>query len=554
MGKIHGFRLIKGSMTWMMIIMLVIGLIGNIPNSYSTPLVSPSMPLTSGIPVTATFTSPSQGTGITQTDSSSSAIRSAVDGDGNGVTNGGTTTSKEITFLFAVSAPFECRLDGKEVVNCQSGKPYPNLSIGFHTFVVRINDADVPFTFTWTITDLTPPLVSPQLRPSTESTSIESSRENNANQIGVNTATLSGNIQNNQITSANAVTAATQANSLNPVLKRCDPVKTAYAIYDIAGNANLRKLLENTSGPGITVTGSTISAEDVPISLLLWVDTRVTDSANQIIDNEQPYMKAELIVFPGDTENQNSINFDLTKITTECTQASFVNTKKVIQEERGESSSDLPNTVPLATLNPIFEQCLTATGNVQMGNADIGGTIPKVGTNPGVTLNPNLPTSSINSDGTSTLLDGTSVPFAQEVVGNAATASTANTQPPSPQSPNQLGGDLVDVVKYNIKGTINTVSLSDADGLQDLVFRIYNIFDPNRPPPSLLVITGESNNKQLAAKIEVDPGDTDNWKSLDLTLEEIATHCNSIPFVDNPKSIGTHPAEFYSVPVGLETN
>jgi hypothetical protein len=85
-------------------------------------------------------------------------IESAIDGDGNPVSDGGTTDSTRITFRFSGSdddgvVGFECSLDGGAFQPCTSPKSY-RVAFGEHTFQVRAIDAEgnkdpEPAEFSW---------------------------------------------------------------------------------------------------------------------------------------------------------------------------------------------------------------------------------------------------------------------------------------------------------------------------------------------------------------------------------------------------------------------
>jgi len=88
------------------------------------------------------------------------AITSAAGRQNRSISNGGTTSSNEITFAFTGSdngsvAGFECSLDGAAFAPRTSPVRYPGVGKGQHTFKVRAVDNKgyrdpTPATFTWT--------------------------------------------------------------------------------------------------------------------------------------------------------------------------------------------------------------------------------------------------------------------------------------------------------------------------------------------------------------------------------------------------------------------
>ena len=93
-------------------------------------------------------------------------ITSALDGDGDVVTDGGSTDSSSITFTFEGTdnvgvAGFECSLDGAAFASCTSPETQSGLATGSHNFQVRAIDTagnvdSTPASFIWTI-DVIPP-------------------------------------------------------------------------------------------------------------------------------------------------------------------------------------------------------------------------------------------------------------------------------------------------------------------------------------------------------------------------------------------------------------
>jgi hypothetical protein len=472
-------------------------------------------------------------------------INSAMDGSGGIVSQGGSTTSNSITFTFQAvpsqALRFECSLDGSLFISCLNPRTYSSLDIGSHLFQVRaVNSEGIPDSspaqWTWTVLSGDQSVVlEPRTTPRTLNTVPQV--ENNANQAFANTATKVGNVQNAEVSAANAVTADAQSNALNPVLKRCDPNDSDYAIYDISGQADLSDLLTD-EGPGISASGSNVTGTDIPISLIIFNDQKPTDQSNQIINNVQPYLKGMLVGFPGTINNQRTTSFEITKVTTECITASFQSEQKVIQES-GEAETDPGLTVlNPRRLNPIFGFCNTAAGNIQVNNQAVAPVTTGPSSEPGVVTTPGA--------------IGTASVFNRDLVSNAVVASTANTAAaPIPQA-NLGGGNSVDVAKYTIEGTIKTISVPSDSGRMDITFRLYSVFDSNRQLPQNIIRTGETNNQWIAAKLEIEPGDEDEWQSVVLLVNGIETKCNTIPFVDGPKTIGTQAQEFYTVPITID--
>jgi Calcineurin-like phosphoesterase len=89
-------------------------------------------------------------------------ITSAIDGKGKAVSDGGKTTSSQITFRFTGSdnvavKGFECSLDGNAFSACTSAKMYSSLSHNQHSFKVRAidtagnEDSTTPASYSWKV-------------------------------------------------------------------------------------------------------------------------------------------------------------------------------------------------------------------------------------------------------------------------------------------------------------------------------------------------------------------------------------------------------------------
>jgi sugar lactone lactonase YvrE len=108
------------------------------------------------------------------------AIISTIDGNSKIVINGGSSSSKLITFNFDGTdnegiQGFKCKLDQNNIENCSSPKTYANLQDGEHTFSVLAidtssNEDPTPVSVSWTV-DSTAPVVSVPLDITVESTS-----------------------------------------------------------------------------------------------------------------------------------------------------------------------------------------------------------------------------------------------------------------------------------------------------------------------------------------------------------------------------------------------
>jgi large repetitive protein len=92
-------------------------------------------------------------------------ITSAIDGNGNSISDGGSTVSNKMTFTFPGSdnvdiSSFECGIDGTLYTNCNSPITFNGLKAGTtHTFKVRAIDTTgnvdpTPAIFSWIV--LTP--------------------------------------------------------------------------------------------------------------------------------------------------------------------------------------------------------------------------------------------------------------------------------------------------------------------------------------------------------------------------------------------------------------
>jgi len=106
----------------------------------------------------------SESVSVIQITTATATIESATDGNGDPVTDGGTTTSDDITFTFTGSATppttvesSECSLDDSPFEPCSSptSQTYTGLELGEHTFAVVPQDEArnrpvAPTTYTWT--------------------------------------------------------------------------------------------------------------------------------------------------------------------------------------------------------------------------------------------------------------------------------------------------------------------------------------------------------------------------------------------------------------------
>jgi YVTN family beta-propeller protein len=149
---------------------------------------------------------------------SHTTITSAVDGNGAGIPNGGTTTSDSITFTLSALAGtfpiagFQCSLDNSQFSGCASPVTLHNLAAGSHKFVVVATDTagnkdPNPVVFNWVI--LTPAQAIQQLIQNIQSMGL-----NQGTQTSL-TAPLNAALFQLGSTSNNPNSAGTACNQLN---------------------------------------------------------------------------------------------------------------------------------------------------------------------------------------------------------------------------------------------------------------------------------------------------------------------------------------------------
>jgi hypothetical protein len=466
-----------------------------------------------------------------------------------------TTTGRSVEFHLAHStstsqfANFQCRLLGEANLDtfrvCDNVVNYFGLSLGVKTFQARAVDSDGdigPVTsFTWTIASST-----------TESTELQQPSVDSSetlNEIRQNKEEERGQLDTIESALEGASAADDLANRINPPFLRCEEADTNVAIYNVEGEADIGRLLG--SNGGIVPSDGKAHNSEVPVAVLLFNDINPNDYKNIILNNNQPFVKGKIVVFPGDPENQETVNFDIKKITTDCKKGFL---RSEITELGSEGHVNTPDgglagaiVAPKDQANPPFYPCTVASGNeVEPVESAVVETSEEE-----TALQP---TESAAAD-TAEKFNLTESQEQQLIESNAlaASASTgADLQQAQQELEEKTGagqdtGEKSDVAKYVVVGTIKTNDLDFGDR-QHVVLRIFNVLNPQEVPQFQMDSTKNSNNLYITAKIEVDPGDTDSWQVFFLDLSEVSTECLNIPFVSSPRLIGVSGADFFSGP------
>ena len=488
-------------------------------------------------------------------------IQSAFDGFNTKINPGGSTTSDSITFVFFVPVPadnqftFQCSLDGPLQISLErcngsnsiqgnnlfGSQSYTGLPLGTYTFHVRVqqlnnnafsNDA----TFGWNIISssnvnqgqianrlLAGQISNPQSNEVPDSLDTALQASSNA-QVSNALAQRSENTQSQ----VNEV----QAQAINPPFKECTN-QADLAVYDIKGKANLRDILDSSSG-GISPSGEQSDGR-LPISLIIYNDQKLGDLNNIIINNNQPMLKGVLVIFPGNIEKQESTNFQINKISTDCKRISLID--KPEQLGGPSPGTQKPSIVKVAGQQPPFDSCSTPPGQ--------GGSQPKVEEDQ---------VTDIVSKGTVIATEAQNDARAnnQPLSLQSQVKAQALASPPTPQTLAVLtgGNDPADYAKYTIRGTIDESDISTTGDKQNVDIKIFNNFDGgNNPtgPPEQTVKVRDSNN-QFAALMQIDPGTSSDWTVVNYVLHELSTECKVIPFVDRPMQIGVDSGDFRTQP------
>jgi len=281
-----------------------------------------------------------------------------------------------------------------------------------------------------------------------------------------------------------ALEASVKANALNPPFLSC-PRGASEATYYIEGQASskdLRNILVNNP-----------SSE---LGLVLYVDLRQLpeDIDNQIINTNNLYIKAQLVGNPNDITMQRTVPYDVIRIYTSCQTTPFFDGKKIINEGTAKKNSLTTATAIQREINPPFGTC-TLTGNNR--------------TSTGVTL----PVQGRNADG------------------------TTNNSRSIVQIP-------FDYAKHTIVGKIKGTISQNVGGKQLVTFVIHNVMTFANPAANPTSVQG--NNNQIAGDIIINPGQTSGTSLIKETITRISTGCQEVPFVADPRSIGTREVTFAS--------
>jgi hypothetical protein len=290
----------------------------------------------------------------------------------------------------------------------------------------------------------------------------------------------------------------------------------------------------------------------VPVAVLLFNDIAPNDYKNIILNNNQPFVKGKIVVFPGDPENQKTVDFDIKKITTDCKRG-FLQSE--IAELGSEGHVNTPDgglagaiVAPKSEANPPFYPCTVAQGNEpkpvdrKLENAPAEDEAALQSTESAAA--DTAETFNLTESQEQQLIESNAL---AESASTGADLQEAEAEEAGEVASGQSVGQNSDVAKYIISGTIKANDVDFGDR-QHVVLRIFNILNPQELPEFQMASTKNSNNLYITAKIEVDPGDTDSWQVFFLDLSEVSTECLNIPFVSSPRLIGVSGADFFSGP------
>lgn len=476
-------------------------------------------------------------------------IDSATDGNGNQLFNSAnpTTTSTAITFSFhGVQNPstqvpvvgFQCSLDGSSLTSCGSTNnnfgtvSYSGLESGIgHTFKVSAVDRDgntdqFPASFSWTISTSSAAVI-PQINGTSDNSLAAAQAFSNTVQ----------NIANQKAAQKAAATAAISVATigvLNPPFKPCDN-NDDLAIYNIYGDANLQNLLHKTSPLA-------------PISLLIYLDSIPADALNLIINNNSVYLKGVLVIYPGDTNNQESTPFRVTKILTECKHTTLIDKAEALGgPSKGAAKPSVAK--PVGNLPP-FETCKTPQGATSFPAAISPG--QQAGSSSPITFPQRQALSLLQNNNNLTAIDKSLTVAATTPTTDQAPLggfqSSTGTSGAAPAVAPASGGVDPDLVKYTVRGTIDTTKINQVSGKQSIVIKIFN--DPNKGTlGALQTVRVFDSNNQYAATFQVNPIEgSARWIPLNFVLHELSTSCGQAAFVDRPMEIGVDAADYSTQP------
>jgi hypothetical protein len=478
---------------------------------------------------------------------------------------------RDIRFTFTVQPQagqifesFRCRVLGdtahNSFTNCSSPQTYNELQLGLKTFEVRavftVNGISVESqgdTFRWRIVTTIP---APDVPGEASDVAQETEETETINQALANEDYAEGQLNAFETSEEQVKNAQDIADFINPPFKICDE-NTDYAVYNVHGSADLNDLFGSVNG--ISPSGQdNKKSTTIPVALIVFNDLAPHEHKNIILNNNQPFMRAELVAFPGNPSEQTSINYEIKKVTTDCKQNYLVDPAQNLGSEDNVNLNDggeSPATIkPRAELNPPFTRCEVPEGG---GSKKLDKDIESEAADESILSGSNqltaLQNDLIRSD--SETLDpiaGLSADAATQLQLNEELGESADNEIPSTltEEVGQTEGKPTDVAKYIIAGTMDLNGISFEDGMQDTVIRLYNIFDPTKAPQFATANTVNSNNLFMTARLEANPGDTDSWEIVFMVLGEVSTECLQIPFVSSPKTIGTGGSDFFVTELG----
>jgi len=465
-------------------------------------------------------------------------IDSATDGNDVQISNGGSTSSTTISFdVRGVANPspnvkgFIWRIDTASFTSCgtvgsstslSETIQEDNLPLGTHTFQISAVNLDnqvdpTPASWTFTITSGS----SGTILPPQQNTSANDAANN---QIFNNLAAQAAANANAASLSATVADATQQVDLLNPPFQPCSD-GTDLAIYNIYGDANLGSIFRS---------GRTLQ----PISLLMYLDTDPTDPRNLIINNNSVYLKGILVAFPGDTKNQMSTDFKVTKVLTQCKRTSLVDRAEVIGgPSKGATKPAVVKT--LAANDVPFDRCVTAT------NAKTPSSVA------GNSMSATVPTSTVQQRAAFSATTNQNLTAAQRSLAVASSSPTPNLSVPGGNNFQSatvgVGGQPPDIATYIIRGTIDTRQIVNTNGKQSIVVKIFNDPHAGLLGSQQTARIMDANNR-FAATFQVHPVEESNWIPINFVLHELSTECGLSSFVDRPMQIGTDPADFSTQP------